>query len=240
MQSTSYVSISQQTVLSRTMDMIANNLANSSTTGFKEQQPMFRQFLVNASNGQQVSYVQEAGSFRDASQGDLSLTGNPLDVGINGPGYFTIGTQNGDRYTRNGKFQLGKNRELQTSTGDAVQSTQKRSIVIPQNVTQIRFTNDGTVMDQNGLTIAKLAIANFKNPSKLVSSAGGLYVTDETPTQDTKSTIQQGMVENSNVKPIVELTRLLNLQQFYSNDQQMVTDEDSRIRNAIDKLSQAV
>ncbi|HTH97314.1 MAG TPA: flagellar basal-body rod protein FlgF [Stellaceae bacterium] len=239
MQSTSYVSISQQTVLNRTMDIIANNLANASTTGYKEQQPLFKQFLTQGPSGQTVTYVQDAGTYRDQSQGDLTKTDNPLDFAIQGSGYFTVSTPNGDRFTRNGRFQIGKDGSIQTAQGYQVNSTLGKPIVIPGNAGTVSVANDGTVTDTQGNTLGRIAVVKFSQPTKLVSGANGLYVTDEKPAADATSTIRQGMVEGSNVKSIVELTRLMSLQQSFTSAQDMVQGEDTRIRNAIDKLSQA-
>jgi flagellar basal-body rod protein FlgF len=240
MQSTTYVSISQQMALSRSMDVIANNLANSSTVGYKEQQPLFQQFLVAGPKNQTVSYVQDKGTYRNMAQGDLSTTGNPLDFGIQGNGYFTVSTPDGNRFTRNGRFQLGPNGELETSQGYALQSTLGRPIDIPSNAGPVNIANDGTIADAQGNVLGKVGMVDFSKPSQMVSSANGLYVTDEAPQADTTSSLHQGMIEGSNVKPIVEMTRLMGLQEAYSSAQNMVTGEDTRIRNAIDKLSQAV
>jgi flagellar basal-body rod protein FlgF len=240
MQTTSYISISQQMVLSRMMDVISNNIANASTPGFKVEQPIFREYQVRGSNGQMVSYVHDAGVYRDDKQGDLTTTNNPLDLGIQGSGYFTIQTPDGTRYSRSGRFQLGESGQIETDQGYAVLSTQNQPIVIPQNAGTISIANDGTVSTAANGAIGQIRLSSFANPEQLVSGADGLYVTDATPAPDTTSVIHQGMIESSNVVSITQLTRLMGIQQAYSGAQKMVTDEDSRIRNAIDKLAQAV
>jgi flagellar basal-body rod protein FlgF len=240
MQTTSYVAISQQMVLSRMMDVISNNLANMSTPAFKAEQPVFREFPVRGSQGQTISYVHDAGVFRDDKQGDLSPTNNPLDLGIQGKGYFSVQTPDGTRYTRNGHLQIGDSGQLETNQGYSVLSTLGRPIIIPQNSGTISIAGDGTISTASNGTIGQVAVSAFANTAQLVSSADGLYVTDEPPAADTTSIIHQGTIESSNVTSITQLTKLMSIQQAYASAQQMVTDEDTRIRNAIDKLSQAV
>ena len=237
MQSTTYVSLSQQTALSQVMDILANDVANMSTPGFKDEAPVSKEYPVSLGSGQTVSYVSDIGVWRDTRQGDLTYTSNPLDVGIDGNGYLSVSTPEGTRYTRNGRFQIGPNNQLVTSQGDPVLSDQQQPITLPQGAGAVVIGSDGTVMTHSGTTIGKLGLSQFSNPQQLIPQEDGLYVTEATPTPDTTSQIKQGTLESSNAQPIVLLTKLLAAQGAYSAAQSMAQDEDTRIKNALDKLS---
>ena len=237
MQSTTYVSLSQQSALSQIMDVLANDMANMSTPGFKVEMPVSKEYPVSIGSGQTVSYVSDIGVWRDARQGDLTYTANPLDVGIDGNGYLSVSTPEGTRYTRNGRFQIGPNNQLVTSQGHPVLSDQQQPITLPPGAGAVVIGSDGTVMTRSGTTIGKLGLSQFSDPEQLVPQEDGLYVTDATPTPDTTSLVKQGTLESSNAQPIVLLTKLMAVQRAYSDAQSMAEDEDTRIKNALDKLS---
>jgi len=239
MQTTSYVSLSQQSALSQVMDVLANDMANMSTPGFKVEMPVSKEYPVTLPSGQTVSYVADVGVWRDTRQGDLTYTANPLDVSINGAGYFSVTTPSGMRYTRNGSFQIGANNQLVTAQGYPVLSNQQTPITLPKGSGAVVIGSDGTIMTRTGTTIAKLGVSDFSDQEQLIPQEDGLYDTEATPTADTASTIKQGTIEASNAQPIVLLTKLMAVQRAYSDAQSMSEDEDTRIKNAIDKLSAA-
>src|ERR1051326_272211 len=115
MNDASAIALSAQLAVLHQTDVIANNLANLSTTGFKGEHVLFSQFLTQTSDGTPVSYVEEQGTARDPSQGPIPTPGNPLDVAIRGDGYFTVESPLGPRYTRNGHFQLDSQGQIITS-----------------------------------------------------------------------------------------------------------------------------
>ena len=239
MQSTSYVSLSQQSALSRAMDVLANDMANISTPAFKIEMPIDREYPVKLSRGQTVSYVEDMGVWRDTRQGDLNYTSNPLDTAIQGNGFYSVQTPAGTRYTRNGRFQIGTGNQLVSTQGYPILSDRGTPIKVPANSGQMVISADGTIVTAQGAPVGKLGISKFAEREKLVSEENGLYVTDAQPTPDTDSQIKQGMIENSNAEPIVLLTKLMAVQRAYSDAQSMSDGEDTRIRNAIDKLSAA-
>lgn len=237
MQSATYVGITAQTVLDRSMEVIANNLANLSTTGFKGESSLFEQYLTTAGAGQKpVAYVRDAGTVRDLRQGDLQPTSNPLDAAIDGGGYFTVQTPDGVRYTRNGHFQIDNQQQLVTAQGYPVLDDRGNPILLSGSPAAITIAPDGGVSTPTG-PVAKLGIAKFDSPQTLVSAADGLYVTDQTPSPDTASTVHQGALEGSNVSAVLQMTRLLGLQRAYTNTQEVLSGEDNRIKSAIDKLA---
>jgi len=236
MQTASYVALSGQAVVGRNMDVLANNLANMSTTGYKEEQAVFQAYLKGGPDGQKIAYVKTTQTIRDLKQGDLVHTGNTLDTGIDGDGYFAISTANGTLYTRNGKFTLNPQRQLVTPAGDQVLDDQGAPITIPAGSGRITITDSGTIGTDLG-PVAKIGLSRFGDRQQLQATSAGLYSASAPPTPDTTSTIHQGTVESSNVQPIVEMTRLMKLQGAYSDTQNILETEDTRLKNAVDKLS---
>jgi flagellar basal-body rod protein FlgF len=239
MQTATYVALASQTALANSLDVMANNIANISTPAFKGQTVLFKEYVQAGPDGQLISYVRDVGVSRDTKPGNLSQTGNSLDTGIEGDGYYTVNTPDGPRYTRNGRMQLGNNGQLVTSQGYAVLSDQNTPITIPPNTRDIVISSDGQISTETG-AVSKLNIAHFDNQQNLIAAADGLYVTNDQPTPDTTSKIHQGTVEESNVQPIVALTRLLGMQKAYTGAEEVISGEDTRLRNAIDKISRVV
>ncbi len=242
MENPTYIALSGQMAMMRQMEVVANNLANLSTPAFKGEQMLFSQYLAQTPGGTPLAYVEDAGTMRDLRQGALSKTGNPLDFAIEGSGYFTVQTPLGQRYTRNGHFQLDSQGELITSQGYQVLSDSGQPIVLPANARDVTVATDGTIsVSQAGSTLqpvlGKLQVVDFASPQAVTPSANGLWVTDQTPQPSSTATVQQGMSEESNVQPVVELTRMLTVSRAATNFKNFLDQEDQRRGNAIDKLS---
>jgi flagellar basal-body rod protein FlgF len=242
MENPTYIALSGQMAMMRQMDVVANNLANLSTPAFKGEEMLFSQYLAQTPGSSTLAYVEDAGTVRDLRQGALSKTGNPLDFAIQGSGYFTVQTPLGARYTRNGHFQLDSQGELITSQGYQVLSDSGQPIVLPPNARDFTVATDGTIsVSQAGSTaqpiLGKLQVVDFASPQAVTPAANGLWVTDQTPQPSTTATVQQGMTEESNVQPVVELTRMLSVSRAASNFKTFLDQEDQRRGNAIDKLS---
>jgi flagellar basal-body rod protein FlgF len=244
MQNATYIALSGQMAMQRQMDVVANNLANLSTPGFKGEQMLFSEYVTQSPSTEPLSYVEDAGTTRDLRQGALSKTGNPLDFAIEGSGYFTVQTPLGQRYTRNGHFQIDGQSELITSQGYPVLSDNGQPIVLPANARDVTVAPDGTIsVSQAGSTLqpvlGKLQVVDFASPQAVTPAANGLWVTDQTPQPSTTATVQQGMSEQSNVQPVVELTRMLTVSRGAGFFKTFLDQEDQRRGNAIDKLSQS-
>jgi len=231
-----YVALSRQMTLRRQLDVISNNIANMNTTGFKQQRMLFTEFLERPGMHEQVSFVQDRAVVRDLTVGGLTQTGNPLDVALTGHGYFTVDTVNGPRYSRAGNFRLNDQRQVVDGGGLPVLADNGQPITIPDGTRDIKITGDGTVATELG-PVAKLNIVTFKNEQLMTEVGAGLYVSDEEPQPapaDTK--VAQGMLENSNVKPVVEMTAMIDIQRQYQSTQRLIESEHDRMRNAIQKL----
>lgn len=243
MENATYIALSSQMAIQRQMDVVANNLANASTPAFKGEEMLFSQYLVRpAGQRSPIAFVQDAGTVRDLREGPITQTGNPLDLAISGQGYFAVQTPLGIRYTRNGHFQLDSQGQIVTSQGYPVLTNSGQPLVVPANTHGIAVATDGTVsVGQDGSgeqsTLGQLQLVDFPAPQAVTPAANGLWVTDQAP-QPATATVQQGMLEESNVQPVVELTRMLSVARESGTVKTFLDEEDQRRGNAIDKLSQ--
>ena len=240
MENAIYIALSSQMALQRQTDVVANNLANLSTPAFKGEEMMFSQFLLRPEGNGPLAFVQDVGTARNLKQGPISRTGNSLDVALEGSGYFAVQTPLGTRYTRNGHFQLDAQNQLVTTQGYAVLSESDQPLQMPNNVRDITIAPDGTIsVSQSGTSgstkIGKLQVVDFANPQAVAPGANGLFVSDQTP-QPATASVQQGMLEESNVQPVVELTRLLGVSRAFAQINNFLGLESKRQLDAIDKL----
>jgi flagellar basal-body rod protein FlgF len=244
MENPSYIVMSQQMGLRRQMDVIANNLANVNTTGFKAERMLFAEHLVTkatnpnaAGPGARISFLGQAGTLADPREGTLQMTGNQLDMGLAGPGYFTVETPGGPRYTRDGRFELDAQGRIVSREGFAVLSRGGQPLTIPTGATKIEVTQTGRVTSDKG-DVGDMAVVKFENESALRKAGSNLYETDATPQAiDGATRVQQNMVEASNVQSILEISQMIELQRRYQASQKMLEAEHERARTAIQKLT---
>jgi flagellar basal-body rod protein FlgF len=233
------IALSYQLVLQNQLDITANNVANSATPGFQASHPLFVEYLAEATDGSTITYVEDRGTIRNLGAGPLTHTGNNLDIGIQGAGYFTVETDEGIFYTRNGSFRLDGNGQLITSSGAAVLGEDDTPIVIAPGETEVRIAPDGTVTTENG-EIGKLGIVTFENEQDMELVGGGLLKTDQPPIAAANVEIAQGMLEGSNVLAVAEITRMIEILRSYQAANQMITTEEERQKQAIQILTRTV
>jgi flagellar basal-body rod protein FlgF/flagellar basal-body rod protein FlgG len=203
---------------SQALDLVANNLANTNTPGYRGQQNIFRSFLATAS-GHPGSILNQAvndfgisgGSQMDMTQGNLEHTGNDLDFAVQGPGFFEVKTGNGSSYTRNGNFQVSAQKQLTTSQGDPVMGEQGPIRIVGGPVT---VSGDGTI-SINGAVAGKVKLVEFP-PGTALESIGKTYY--NAPAQSAapakQSSIAQGALESSNVNPVAGAVELVAVQRY--------------------------
>jgi flagellar basal-body rod protein FlgF len=236
MSSATYIALSSQMALRRQLDVVANNIANGSTPAFKAERLIFAEYLEPQPGAKRLSFVHDVGSERDARQGALTRTGNSLDVAIQGEGYFTVATPLGNRYTRSGRWQLDAQGQLVTPQGYALLGDGDQPVQIPQGATDVSIGRDGTITTSQGFA-GKVGVVAFDKEDSLRPAANGLYVTDATPQPaPAQTSVLQGMIEESNVEPILEITRMMALSRNFEFAKQMLDGETDRARSAIDKL----
>ena len=240
METSTLIALSRQGGILRQLDIVANNIANMNTTGFKGEQMMFTQHLVKSGGGQRLlgpklAFTRDIATMLDTSDGPMEKTGNSLDLGINGEGYFVIQTENGERYTRNGHFQLDDGGQLVNQNGDPLLSTANEPLFLSPEDTEIAISRDGTVSTNNG-DLGRIRLVGFENPQNLKRGADGLFNTDERPKDIESPEINQGMLEGSNVKPIFEMARMITIHRNYDNIRNFIKREDERMRNMVKEL----
>lgn len=244
MENPSYIALSQQLALRRQMDVIANNLANAATPSYKAERILFSELVAghapySGQNGANaaLSFVDEIGTLRDISTGNLTQTSNTFDLAINGPGYFVIETPAGQRYTRQGSFRLDAQGQIVTADGYPLLDQSNRPIAVPQGQARIEVTTTGQVATESG-TLGQIRLVTFENEQAMKKAGAGLYESDADPLPpDPKSEIRQGMIEGSNVRSVFEITNMIDVLRRYQAAQRIIESEQELERKAIDKLS---
>jgi flagellar basal-body rod protein FlgF/flagellar basal-body rod protein FlgG len=252
MQNSLLVGLSRQVALGRELDVIANNIANLNTTGFKADGSLFEQYLSPTARAtdvpfidRRVSFVRDRGTWHDLSQGPTERTGNPLDVVIDGKGFLVVKTPNGDRYTRNGSLQINAKGTLVTSEGYEVAGG-SGPITLQATDRDISISQEGTVSVREGKSTAdsirgKLQIVAFDNAQQMKLQKGGsgtfIAPTGVTPAPDKSSRILQGVIEKSNVRGVVEMTRMIEITRSYTQVAAMLQQQNDLRSNAINKLA---
>lgn len=235
------VSLSQQLAAYRAMDVIANNLANASTPGFKREAAKFEEFISHMrpaegqTGTQTVSFVKEAGILRDTSQGNIERTGAMYDMALSGKGFFVVQTPQGVRYTRDGHFNLDANGQIVTTDGHALQGDGGAITITPDDG-DIAIAPDGTLSGKTG-QLAKVRIVDFADAATGMTKEGGnLYSTDQTPIVPTGTTLKQRMLESSNVQPVIEISRMIEVMRSYEATATLSKSHEDLKRQAIEKL----
>ncbi len=241
METATYVATSRLVAQQRAMDVLGDNIANSGTPGFKAERVLFSDWLARQQGaqpprgGRTIAYTQDRATYRELEPGSVSHTGNPLDVAITGDGFFTVSAPQGPRLTRAGKFALMPDGTIADGAGNALLDTNGKPLKIAQADTRITIAGDGTISSQNG-QIGKIGIVKPADPRRLQTEGGRLARADTPTTPVATPKIVQGAVEESNVQPIVEMTRMMTGLREFQFVSQFVQGESDRQQSAIDKI----
>lgn len=237
------------------MDTVANNLANVSTAGYRLDRTVQRAFpqyliereepLVSGERGKLRAFIGRLGtgvtvdgSYTDFTVGPLRPTGNPLDVALLEPeGMFTVQTEQGRRYTRNGSFRVNSAGQLVTGKGDPVLGS-KGPIHI--DGTRVVIDSKGRVLVDD-VFVDKLLITAFTQPQYLRKEAGQYFVAPpEAGAQEmTDVTVSQGQLEMSNVNTVMEMVKMINIQRAYEANQRMARAQDDTLGKLVNELGKA-
>ncbi|QPF82827.1 flagellar basal-body rod protein FlgF [Bradyrhizobium genosp. L] len=250
MQNTLLVGLSKQMVLERQIDVVANNIANMNTNGYKADRSLFQEYLASnahednfVSADRRVSFVQDRATYRDLSQGPTEETKNPLDVAIDGAGYLVVQTPAGERYTRDGNLQINNRGQLVTSDGYQVLGD-SGPIVFQQTDHDINIAADGYVSVLEGTATldsvrGKLRLVSFAQAQRLLKEGSNLYSQGEgnAPVADTKSSLRQGFIEKSNVNSVTEMSRLIEINRTYTQIATILQQQSDLHKSAIEKLA---
>lgn len=229
-----YTSLGRQQGLMKEMQVVANNLANSSTTGYKTDRAVFAEFLVSPGPSEDsISMGGLGGHAFKMEQGEMKFTGGQFDVAVQGEGFFVLQTPQGPRLTRAGHFQLSSESTLIDGFGNSVLGAGGNPITIPQEASQVSIGSDGSI-SANGQLIDRIGVVKaqgeLERDSNTFFSAPGGYAPFE------EASVVQGALEQSNVSPVFEVARMIEVQRAYEAGQAMMEREDDRINKLITSL----
>jgi flagellar basal-body rod protein FlgF len=246
------VGLSRQMALSHELDVIANNIANIDTTGYKADNTLFTQYLMPRASDQtfsgrdrRISYVEDRATWLDMSPGAVQHTGNPLDVAIDGPGYLSVQTPRGVRYTRAGAFGINGTGQLVTNDGDQVlgdsgpitfQTTDHDVVISQSGIITVREGNNPADAPRG-----KIQLVTFDQPQSLQKDGDSTFrapngVNANPAPANTR--IVQGAVEKSNVNGVAAMTRMIEITRSYTDIANILQQQSEQRRNALSQLSQ--
>lgn len=236
MDNASYTTLTRQSGLLRELQVIAHNIANLSTTGFRREGLVFSEFVRRLDDGEEPLSMAAANARQTyLVQGGLTMTGGTFDLAIEGEGFFRIGTDEGERLTRAGHFTPNAQGELVTPDGHRLLDLGGAAVFVPPDAGTISISRDGTI-SAGGQPLAQLGLVVPEDPSTLSRASGVLHAVDGDTVPVETPVILQGFLEESNVNPISEMSRLIAVQRAYENGQKFLEGEDQRIRNVVQTL----
>ncbi|MEL7255073.1 MAG: flagellar hook-basal body complex protein [Pseudomonadota bacterium] len=232
-----YTTLTRQSGLMHEMQTIANNIANANTTGFRQEGMIFSEFVVGTEGGPSLSMAR--GNVRNTSyeQGNLTLTGGQLDFAIEGDGFFLVATPDGERVTRAGSFSLSAAGDLVTHDGYNVLDAGGAPIFIPPDAASIDVGSDGTI-SANGALLGQLGVVMPENPGDLIREGGVMFRPETALNPADNARVMQGHLESSNVNPMLQMSRMIEVQRAYEMGQSFLDSENERVRDAIRAFSQ--
>jgi flagellar basal-body rod protein FlgF len=227
-------------VLKDNLDIIANNVANVNTPGYRAQNLLFAEHVAKERGDiDPMSFVYDKGQYKNTLPGPVHVTGNPLDASIEGPGFFgVVGPDGKTYYTRAGNFIMDAEGALFTQSGHPVADAGGSPIVIPTNSTEIKIDDKGVISNQEG-QVGQLMVTEFDDPQQLKPYGDNMYATTEQGTPAVTSVVKQGQLEGSNVLAVTEITRMIDTLRNFQSMQNILQAENERMRTAIQRLTKS-
>ncbi|TPE52497.1 flagellar hook-basal body complex protein [Amaricoccus solimangrovi] len=231
-----YVALTRQAGLSREMRSVANNIANISTTGFRREGVIFAEEVKALPlEGGAVAMTSARARYTDEARGALERTDGTLDLAIEGDGFFTVMTPRGPRLTRAGAFGRDAEGQIVTPDGAPLLDEGGGAITIPFEAKTIGIAADGTV-SADGQPLARLGVVTVEDRTKLFRESGTLFRADADPAPAAGAKVLQGFLEGSNVNPVLEIARMIEVQRAYEYGQKLMDQEDARVRLVVRTL----
>lgn len=231
-----YLTLNRQIGLRRTLDAVANNVANIDTPGYRREGIVFAEFVRRTGTGESVSMADAGASFASARQGELRVTGAALDLAIEGAGFFLTDGPEGPLLTRAGAFQRSPEGIVVNADGRALLDSGGGTIFLPPDAGAVSVAADGT-LSVDGVVQAQIGVVTAP-PETLMRVGGTAFAPTEGFEPLAGARIRQGALELSNVNPVEEIARMIAATRAYEQAQTLVSDEDDRLRDTIQKLGQ--
>lgn len=236
MDSASYTTISRQTGLWREMNVIANNIANSATTGYRQEGLIFSEYVAASPDGRSLSMGNANVRQTSFEQGTLTKTGGTLDFAIEGDGFFLIETPAGSRLTRAGSFSANANGDLVTPDGLRVLDAGGAPLFVPPDAGPISVAADGTI-SADGRLLGQIGLVRPTEPSAMTREDGVLFAADSGTQPAENARIVQGFLEGSNVDPVLSIARMIEVQRAYEMGQSFLDSENKRVKDALQSFT---
>lgn len=231
-----YVALTRQSGLAKELQAVANNIANLSTTGYRREGVLFAEHVRSLpTEGGGIAMTEARARYFDELQGSLEETGGTLDLAIEGDGYFTVRTPEGERLTRAGAFTRNADGVVVNADGHALLDEGGGEIMIPFEVKAISVSSDGTVSVDGG-PVGRVGLVTVEDQTGLTREAGVLFRADKGTMPMEDGRVLQGFLEQSNVNPVAELSRMIEVQRAYEYGAKLMDQEDQRILKVVTTL----
>ena len=233
MTTAAYTTLTRQNGLMAEIQTIANNIANANTTGYRAEGVIFAEYIQSNDRGS-VSMASAEVRNTNFAQGALSQTGGQFDLAIEGEGFFLVETPDGPRLTRAGTFSPNADGELVTMDGYPVLDAGQTPVFVPAGSGNVGIAADGTI-SAGGTPVGQIGLFQPTDPLSLRREDGVRFSADGfEPASD--ASLIQGFVEGSNVNPVMQIARMIEVQRAYELGQSFTDNENQRLRDAIDVL----
>jgi len=233
-----YVALTRQSGLAKELQSVANNIANLATTGYRREGVIFAEEVQALPvEGGSVAMTEARARYTEELQGSLQETGGSYDLAIEGEGYFTVMTPAGQRLTRAGSFAPNADGVLVNPDGHALLDEGGGEIAIPFEARSVGISSDGTI-SVDGQPAAQVGLVTVEDRTRLFREAGVLFRADTATVPVENPRLLQGFVEQSNVSPVTEMARMVEVQRAYEYGQKLLDQEDERIRLVVKTLGQ--
>lgn len=235
MEAASYAALTRQSGLQREMQIIANNIANAATTGYRSEGVVFSEFVQRMGRGEALSMARGAIGVLSPEPGGLTETGAPFDLAIDGDGFFLVETARGSRLTRAGSFRPSASGDLVTPQGDRVLDPGGAPVFVPPDASSISVGQDGTI-SADGQALGQIGLVRPIDGADLRRDHGVLFEAPGGFEPADQAQVLAGHLEESNVDPVTEIARMIEVQRAYEMGQSFLSTEDERLRTAMQTL----
>lgn len=236
MENSLYTTLTRQAGLMSEMQVVANNIANSATTGFRQEGLVFSEYVQQLENQPSLSMATARVRNTSMIQGALTRTVGTFDFAIEGDGFFLVETPSGERLTRAGSFLPNADGDLVTNDGYRLLDSGRAPVFVPPGVTDFGVSSDGT-LSTNGQPIGQIGIFVAADPLSLIREDGVMFRTNSELESAVSGRVLQGFLEGSNVNSVSQISRMIEIQRAYEMGQSFLQSEDERIRNALNSLT---